>query len=139
MADAISTTNLQASYKNDGKPNRPRDEHREELHKELKQWKNRTIIRLLVYSQKDHKRDEKVAEILKGEPKTSNDELFFLCDKPYIRDLLGDTFARLAEAKTQNVEKLIETRANKRDFQTMEQEEILTDRKKQKRPERKAE
>ena len=138
MEDAISTTNLQSSYKSDSK-------RRKKLQKELEQWKNRTIIRLLVSSQKVHKVDEKVAEILSKEPKkTSNDELFFLCDKPYVKNLFGDTFARLAEAKTQDVqdvEQLIETRANKRSFQTMEQEKpmaILTGRKR-KRSEREAE
>ncbi len=137
MADAISTTNLQSSYKS-GNPIEARNEHREKLDNELEQWKKRTIIRVLVYSQKDYTRDENVEDILRKEPKTSDDELFFLCDKPYIKDLLGDTFARLAEAKTQDVqdvEQLIETRANKRSFQNMEQEKptaILTDRKKQK-------
>lgn len=72
-----------------------------ELEKELENWKDATIIRVLVCTAKDYDKDADVAKYLKLEKKTSdNIELFFLCDKEHRGDLFGETFARLAEAMT---------------------------------------
>lgn len=99
LRDAISTTNLQTSYQGPNK-NRTRDDQKRELEKELKNWKDAMIIRVLVCTARDYDQDAAVATYLDSEEKTSdNNELFFLCGKKYRGDLFGETFARLAEAR----------------------------------------
>lgn len=99
MKPVISTTNLRMSYQGNNR-NQFRDEHKKHLEEELREWKDRTIIRVLVYTKSDFTRPDNIAKYLKEEEKTSNDELFFLCDRKYTEDLFGETFTRLVKAKT---------------------------------------
>lgn len=99
MKTVISTTNLQMSYQGNNQ-NRFRDEHKKNLERELKEWKDRTIIRVLVYTKKNFTRPKSIAQYLADEEKTSDDELFFLCDRKHTENLFGETFTGLVKAKT---------------------------------------
>lgn len=110
---AIKTTNLQESYVGKTK-NGPRDENKKKLANELKIWGNATIIRCLVCPANDYNQDDDVAKYLSEENKSSDHELFLLCDNKHTIDLFGEMFARLAGAKTQgkDLKEVVEIRSS---------------------------
>ena len=110
MKKAIDTTNLRMSYRGPNK-NRLRDRKGKELRAELKNWKDKKILRVVVCTAKDFKLDKKIAE-----KDMANNEYLVLCGTEDTVNLFGEMFARLAEAskKSLSQDEIIDERLGKR-------------------------
>ncbi|KAI9658292.1 MAG: hypothetical protein M1821_002425 [Bathelium mastoideum] len=89
------------------------------LQEELEHWKERTIIRILVWTKHDslaERYDEKIKAHFEQETNTSRYEYFAEFAMKDTEVLFGETFARMAEAKAarQNLTQLLKIRSKKR-------------------------
>ncbi|KAI9686367.1 MAG: hypothetical protein M1822_003712 [Bathelium mastoideum] len=117
VCGAIRSTNLQMSYheRSNAKPNAKKVK----LQEELEHWKEKKIIRILVWTKHNslaERYDEKIKAQFKKENNTSCYEYFAEFATKDTEVLFGETFARMAEAKAarQNLTQLLKIRSKKR-------------------------